>query len=344
MRKKDVVLMATVTSFESIRYPSKAELKQFAELFLPLYQSSTQEARKQAAAALSQCASLPTSICYFIGSQPIGIAAPFLTGCLAIPDDTLIAIARSQGADHAKAIAKRDNLSPKLVDALAAIHNGSGHEQANRRSWFEIDAETGPDAISDSTPMDGMIAADQRETARLAREDALREDLKDLLRQERDAAPPPLVGGPTGLQEALLIRFARKRESGFFAATLAETIRSSHWLSERIMLDLSGRQLATTLIALGLPVSDIREILCRFYPHLLEVAEGGRTRAHTLILSLDTGECALRLAAWRRADHYTNSGDIDDVIPEAANLDEASSQTVRNSPRYIPASSRRARA
>ncbi len=334
--------MATVTSFESIRYPSKAELKQFAELFLPLYQSSTQEARKQAAAALSQCTNLPTSICYFIGSQPIGIAAPFLTSCLAIPDDTLIAIARSQGTDHAKAIAKRDDLSPKLIDALAAIHNGSGHAHAHRQPWFEIDAETGPDAISDTTPINGTIDANQREAARLAREDALREDLKDLLRQERDAAPPPLVGGPTGLQEALLIRFARKRESGFFAATLAETIRSSHWLSERIILDLSGRQLATTLIALGLPVSDIREILCRFYPHLLEIAEGGRTRAHALILSLDIGECALRLAAWRRADHYTNSGDINDVTPEAANSDEVQTQTMFDRPRHMPTSSRRA--
>ncbi len=333
--------MATVTSFEAIRYPSKAELKQFAELFLPLYQSSTHEARKQAVAALSQHQALPASICYFIGTQPISIAAPFLSGCQAITDETLIAIARTQGADHAKAIAKRDNLSPKLVDALAALHNGSGIETPQKLAWFEIDAENGADAISDSTPINALSDAEQRESARLAREEALREDLKDLLRQERTAPPPPLTGGPTGLQEALLIRFARKRESGFFAATLAETIQSSHWLSERILLDLSGRQLATTLVALGLPVGEIREILCQFYPHLLQSSQG-RTRAHTLILSLDTTECAMRLAAWRRADHYTNSGNIEDAMPEAANTDSIKETPRRH--RYIPASSRRARA
>ncbi|MCO6186716.1 DUF2336 domain-containing protein [Rhizobium sp. L1K21] len=341
MRKKDVVLMATVTSFESSKYPSKAELKQFAELFLPLYQASTQEARKQAAAALSQCAVLPVSVCYFLGSQPIGIAAPFLTSCQAIPDDTLIAIARTQGADHARAIAKRDDLSPKLVDALAAIHNGSGVDQKSHALWIEIDAETGPNGISDNTPLAALAAEDQREAARRAREEAIREELKDLLLHEREAGPPPLTGGATGLQEALLIRFSRQREAGFFAATLSETIKSSRSLAERILLDLSGSQLATTLLALGLPVSEIREILCNFYPHLTEASEG-RTRAHRLILSLDIGECAMRLAAWRRADHYTNSGDIADIAPEPANVDIAQPQAPRQAAhRYVPVSSRR---
>ncbi len=35
VRKKDVVLMATVTSFEGLTHPSKSELRQFAELFTP---------------------------------------------------------------------------------------------------------------------------------------------------------------------------------------------------------------------------------------------------------------------------------------------------------------------
>lgn len=345
MRNRDVVLMATVTSFEAIRYPSKAELKQFAELFLPLYQSSTPDARKQAAAALSQCTTLPVSICYFLGSQPIGIAAPFLTGCKAIPDDTLIAIARTQGANHAKAIAKRDDLSPKLVDALAAIHNGSGVEQKRHAMWIEIDAETGPNGISDHSPLQELAAEDQREAARLAREEAIRVELKDLLLQEREAAPPPLVGGATGLQQALMMRFARRREAGLFASTLSDTIQSSRSLAERILLDLSGHQLAMSLLALGLPVSEIREILCHFYPHLTQASEG-RTRAHKLILSLDVGECALRLAAWRRADHYTHSGDFAEIVPEPANVSttddavhgDAKRATTR---RYVPVSTRR---
>ncbi|MGO8485108.1 hypothetical protein AB9F39_39180, partial [Rhizobium leguminosarum] len=55
----------------------------------------------------------------------------------------------------------------------------------------------------------------------------------------------------TDIQAALLVRFARSRESTHFATALADALSASRWLAERIMLDLSGQQLATTLTSLG---------------------------------------------------------------------------------------------
>ena len=47
-RNKDVVLMATVTSFQALSHPGKSELRQFAELFQPLFAGSSAEARREA--------------------------------------------------------------------------------------------------------------------------------------------------------------------------------------------------------------------------------------------------------------------------------------------------------
>jgi uncharacterized protein (DUF2336 family) len=131
MRKRDVVLMATVTSFESLPQPTRSDLRQFAELFRPLYENSSEEARRQAVAALTQCKQLPDAVCYFIGSLPINIAAVFLSRSKAITDQTLIDIARSQGEAHARAIATRDELSPAVVDTLTALHDGYSYRRAS---------------------------------------------------------------------------------------------------------------------------------------------------------------------------------------------------------------------
>ncbi|MDH4440584.1 MAG: DUF2336 domain-containing protein, partial [Rhizobium sp.] len=122
-RNKDVVLMATVTSFQALSHPGKSELRQFAELFQLLYANCSIEARRDAVAALSQSPNLPLSIAAFIASQPIAIAAPFLAASPALTDDMLIMIARTQGADHARAIVKREKLSPTVIDALVGLRH-----------------------------------------------------------------------------------------------------------------------------------------------------------------------------------------------------------------------------
>ena len=65
-RNKDVVLMATVTSFQALSFPGKWELRQFAELFQPLFAGSSMEARREAVAALSQCPNVPGAVALFI--------------------------------------------------------------------------------------------------------------------------------------------------------------------------------------------------------------------------------------------------------------------------------------
>jgi uncharacterized protein (DUF2336 family) len=300
VRKKDVVLMATVTSFESLSHPSKSELRQFAELFTPLFRASSEEAKRQAVAALSQCAHVPPAVALFIGCQPIGIAAPFLASSQVIDDDTLITIARSQGAAHAKAIVRRASLSPKVIDALVGLRQ----VEAGRGSPVaEVDTIE-PIALSQDAQRQPP-ATKTGEGDRLAREEALRREIKQIANHLAHE-PDDRLGLRTlsQVQEALLVRFAREREAVHFATTLADALSASRWLAERIMLDLSGQQLAVTLTSLGMNFPDAVFVLERFYPHLAEI-EGNVSRAWRALDDIDPFESDERVEAWRRADNYT---------------------------------------
>jgi uncharacterized protein (DUF2336 family) len=293
-RTKDVVLMATVSSFESMGQPGRHELKQFAKLFEPVFRASSMEARRNAVAALSRCPVLPEAVAWFLARQPIDIAAIFLTRSPAIDDNTLINIARSQGAAHAKAIAARDNLSVKVVDALVSLHQG---QDMGRRA-------PSPDpAPSDAPP-------------RIARrEDELRRELKSLVHRDTVARAQEHPDTLEALQRALLVRFARLRQARDFSQLLANILGSSLWLTNRIMLDLSGMQLATALISINTPAEDGIFVLEQFYPHLGEAG-----RAAGLWSGLDEPECRDRLDAWIRADDYTRGKRPD---AEAANGNDA---------------------
>ncbi|WP_179875404.1 DUF2336 domain-containing protein [Sinorhizobium sp. BJ1] len=288
-RLKDVVLMATVTGFESLRVPRKSDLKQFAELFEPLFLGSSNEARRQAAAALSQCAHVPESVALLIGSMPISIAAIFLTRSKAIPDRTLMSIIRQQGPAHANAIAHREDLSPAIVDALVEHHQ------------FTAAAPRGDISVA-AAPTETATADDHPSSERLARENTLREEIRTLARAGSRPLPEGARLQPIDeLHQALLLRFARNNEAVLFATALADALAASRALAERILLDVSGQQLAVTLAAIDFPGRDLHALLVALYPHLSDRLGSG-DHAEALIRSIDRKTSVERVESWLRAD------------------------------------------
>ena len=302
--------MATITSFESLNRPSKSDLKQFAELLEPLFLASSEEARREATAVLSQCPVLPQSVAYFLGSQPVNIAAIFLTRSTAIDDMTLITIAKTQGVEHARAIARRENLSPTLVDMLVGLRHPdhrlahSVQQQSDAREPFESQKQTqriNSAAVEKAAAAPPVVNAVQKPSA-----DTVRELLRSLVTrsQKKVQPPPPALPEITDLHEALFVRFGRAAEPVSFARVLKDALQCEFWLIERVLMDFSGTQLATTLLALSLRFEDISLILRSFYPHLNEL-ENNQHKSIILLASLDVTECRQRLTAWLRADEYT---------------------------------------
>jgi uncharacterized protein (DUF2336 family) len=398
-------------------------------LFTPLFVASSDDAKRQAVAALSQCAAIPQAVALFIGCQPIAISAPFLISSPAIDDDTLITVARTQGVEHMRAIVSRDALSPRVIDVLVGLRHAAPKRQvetiepaptvdraevaealasaampfvAPEAGQVEAIAETASVKVAISEPVaiavapvvaeaapviDKVVVAAQEaapsstevasavaetvsvvaatpiavevqtiavetgaqvavvetivvrpveqtqiaevppaaaeqqsvqptpspaptETAETpanggAREEEVRDTLRGLARHlGRDDNDRLGLRTLSTLQSALLVRFARSREAVAFATALADTLSASRWLAERIMLDTSGQQMATTLTSIGMDFSDAVFVLEKLYPHLAE-AQHSVTRAWMVLDALDPEECRDRVEAWRRADSYT---------------------------------------
>ncbi|MGV1829590.1 DUF2336 domain-containing protein [Agrobacterium vitis] len=343
--------MATVSSFESLEHPRKADLRQFALLFQPLFQYSSEEARRDAVAALSQSPNVPEAVAFFIASQPLAIAAPFLIASPCLSDELLITIARTQGIHHARTIVRREALSPAVIDALAGLRfidplpEHAQHvdnedivqdmmEAPPRPIRLRSDAGAEPENMPAIDPEDAaeeqtvaqdpdQLSVEKQEQdptynpTRAQREEALRQTLKaldrHLHRQDRDRLGRRTL---SSVQAALLVRFARENEAGSFATALADALSSSRWLAERILLDTSGQQLATTLTGLAMAIPDMIFILTRLYPHLSQLQQG-EPRVARLIAALDGRDCEKRIDAWLRADRYTYQSSQSDVQPVA---------------------------
>lgn len=283
--------MATVTGFEGLRHPRRTDLKQFSELFEPLFAASSDEARRQAAAALSQCPHLPQSVALTIGTAPISIAAIFLTRSTSITDATLLQIIRTQSQAHATAIARRDNLSVHVVDVLV-----------ERRQTASMPAKTPAAALPRSLERQRETPAIDPSPSRLLREEQLRADLRALARTGRQTAPVEAPLEPLDdLQQALLVRFARSGETNLFAGTLTAALSSHLDLADHILFDVSGQQLATVLVALSMPSADTLFVLSALYPHLSE-RFGGATRGDALLATLPPETCRSRLQSWLHTD------------------------------------------
>ena len=269
-RKLDVVLMATVSSFGALDNPADGELRRFAELFPPVYEASSIEARRQAVAALSAFDNIPQSICHFIGSQEIAIAAPFLARSPAFTDDTLIGLIETMGEEHIRAIIHRNDLSQRVVQALIGTHQPEHTVEPSGN--FDVESGNRDD------------------------NEALRRTLKAMATKagsdEDDRLGLPTI---TELQSALLVRFARRGEAPLFLETLARALGGDRILAKRVLNDTAGHRLAITLVALGMNNDDTIYVLPRIFADMS--AAGGK--AADLVASLKPAQCIEDLLGWQ---------------------------------------------
>ncbi|MBA5724188.1 hypothetical protein [Candidatus Liberibacter sp.] len=121
IRNKDTKVLELVTLVESMTNILESRIDIFTDVFKPLFRNSSEKAKRQAVAALSRCSNVPEKTAFFIGIQPISIAAIFLITSPKISDKTLLAIAKTQGKEHIHAIFHRKDLSPNIKERLLKI-------------------------------------------------------------------------------------------------------------------------------------------------------------------------------------------------------------------------------
>ncbi|MDA4848139.1 hypothetical protein [Hoeflea poritis] len=287
--RKDAALLAAISGFEALKQPTSQDLRQFSNLFAGLFELTREDTRRTAAAALSKLPRLPQDVTLMVADQPIRISAPFLALSPCLNDQLLLQILARHGIVHARAISRRETLSPIMISALSSLD-----DEAVSRS-LRLRHNTGSSGTAD------LLASN--EAARRYNEDVLRNRIKDLaLRRINNQSHSTGNNAATGRPDLRkLIQTAESSLPVRFAQLLSRALGAQHSLAERIMLDLSGRQLTMALFALGMHDDDIRRVLIGIFPQLRRTSEGVRL-AELLISSTDRKDSIERVMAWVRAN------------------------------------------
>ncbi|TPW32731.1 DUF2336 domain-containing protein [Pararhizobium mangrovi] len=311
-RRIDLILMATVSGFENLARPGRNETKQFAELFAGLFAEARPETRRTAVAALSRCVTLPAATKRLILEQPIDVSAPFLANSVALDEAELLRIVATGDPACARAIARRPNLSAATVEGLSALSDPVVSRSLSVRGLIDPAA---PDTTASTTAQPESAPSQDAEHA-----ENVRTRLREMVSSHERKHPslPKLKPG----EISRLRHFVESDEPLFFATALADVLGSSFRLAERTMLDISGRELAETLTALGFAADDIAHVLTVFFPNLRR-SDNGVPRAFAIANACERESAGAHLAARLDADHTPAEDDRqpspDDSRPFPAN-------------------------
>jgi uncharacterized protein (DUF2336 family) len=110
---------------------------------------------------------------------------------------------------------------------------------------------------------------------------------------------------------AVMEKHVRNNRLEYFTTALADALGSSIELSERIMSDMSGIQLAITFSAILAPQDLCINALNKFFPHV-SAMEGTSHGAEDMLERLQHGTSVNRIMTWLKADVMTREREIAD--------------------------------
>ncbi len=146
-------------------------------------------------------------------------------------------------------------------------------------------------------------AETQEQKSASGRESDMREALRDLVLRDRAIRTPPVPEtGSDGEANRQLAETAANRSRASFSRLLARRLGATQALSDRILMDNSGRQLVMTLQTLAMDDRQILATVEAVFPHLGAQCDGERTIARCVLEECDPGTSRRKVAAWIRAN------------------------------------------
>jgi len=248
-QKAERLFRAAVSAFCSLTRPSRRDQAQLVDLTLPLFGLVSVEARRFAAAALSESPYAPDALVKRLSNETVDIAAPLLIRSIALSDFDLLSLIARHGAAHARVIGRRTNLNPVIGHLVAALNRKSDAERAAAVRPARATVLHPPSAAHRTDALAGLDrpAGEAAENARRRLRSVMRPDENDP-RQAPVARSRPtydrlrdtvLTGNPALFQTAL----ADSLDLAFATAREIASPSSHSWLLTALRgLDLSGEQ------------------------------------------------------------------------------------------------------
>ena len=280
-RNSEQLFRAAVSAFAALARPTRRELSQLDDLTLGLFDSVSVEARRYAAAVLSDCDPAPTGLVKRLSDEPVAVSAPLLVRCRALSDVDLIALISRHGLPHARAIARRKRLHPTiaaLIRALIARAEATGETEAISPS-------------SRNSPLE-----------------AVRRQLRDLMREPEVASSPEEPEQATdGTASERDFAYTRLRETalsgrlGGFSAVLAAALHLPRHRTRKAVEGNNYTDLLTALRALNMTAEQAFFLGATIFPAQLDHPAAARLFFERYA-AMTPEMAANNIAAWRESD------------------------------------------
>lgn len=277
-RNSERLFRAAVSAFAALSRPTRRELIQLDDLTLGLFDSVSVEARRYAAAVLSDCNPAPLGLVKRLSDEPVAVSAPLLVRCPALSDVDLIALISRHGLAHARAIARRKTLHPTiaaLIRALLARAEATGESEA----------------VHPASPNNPL--------------EAVRRQLRELMQQPAETAsteePAEIVAGTASERDFV---YARLRETALagksdgFAAALATALRLPRHRARGAVEGNSYTDLLTALRTLDLTAEQAFFLSATIFPDQLDHPAAARLFFERYA-AMSREMAADNVAAWR---------------------------------------------
>lgn len=314
--KAERLFRAAISAFCSLTRPSRREIAQLEDLALPLFDSVSAEAKRFAAAALSESASAPAALVVRLCDETVDVAAPLLIRSPVLRDVDLIALIGRHGLPHARAIARRPKLHATIADLIRALERPHLIQPAPREA-------TGmPPPSPDFAARDSIEKGEPRRQSGERAENARRR----LRAMMRPAEPAPAREGLPVEAPATIYRKLRDSaltgNTGLLAAALSELLRIGPGRARSIAETESYNDLLVALRGLALSEEQAFIVVAAAFPRLFGHAEAVRLFLERYRLC-DPDTAKDKVRGWRAAG-------LSEVLrPAAANEASAGSRPLR---------------
>lgn len=325
MQRSERLFRAAVSAFCALTRPGRSEIAQFEELGLRLFDAQPKDAKRFAAAALSDAAQTSNALIHRLCDESVDVSAPLLIRCKALTDIDLIALIGRHGLSHARAIARRDHLHPTIAALIRALEAQHAHvnEQIEEAPMLRDIRPQRPtlELVQPASASAQPPVAPQPQPSGEAAErmrDRLRGFMVPAARLPGPAAPE------TGHREKIFARLKMTALTGnpaFFQTALADALDIEFSIARDITTSGGYSSLIAALKSVGLNDEQAYLITSAIYPTFFSHAEAVRLFVERY--QLLHREAALEmLRGWRAetaARHFLRA-----QPPVASNSDEKS--------------------
>lgn len=292
----DELFRQAVGTFAALSRPTSHEIRQLETLTLALYERTGTEARRYAAAVLSECKRAPRRLLLQLAVEPVSLAAPLLMRTNALSTRDWLHIIKQTDLDHGRVIARRSDLPTAVRAVLTHLER--------RASATEEPSDQGAASVPVNAP--AIPDADIRPRT-----------LKDVQLQLRAAMAGNTAGQPAAASAAShrdkpSTRLARLRATALsgdlelFVTALADALSIEYAVAHDIVHSRGTHDLVLALRALSLPVAEAHLIVRAARPDTLSTTASIRLFIERFG-ALTAAQADDRLRDWREQSSWISS-------------------------------------